>query len=237
MDDKAAPPDTQAPESSTPKLSAFPPPPATNVKHAHKFILGYLVLIVLVAAVAGVYGWQHKKVDSLNTQLSSLQKQVTTLQNDEKQNHSSTSTNSTSTATTTTTTSDSTLILQRQQYIDNYISTSPSQSFTAAYYTTLYDQGYISTSLNGIIQAGTSKYTVGSSTNPNANPAYEEVICVNQLPDSYTYESPTVSAESTSATVEVSDYFSGSTTATPFTANWVKNNGVWQLNSSSCSQE
>jgi hypothetical protein len=48
---------------------------SVKVKHAHKFIFGYLALLLLVAAIAGVYSWQHKKVTSLDAQVSSLQKQ------------------------------------------------------------------------------------------------------------------------------------------------------------------
>jgi hypothetical protein len=58
-----------------------------KIKNAHKFIYGYVGLIVLVVIVAGVYVWQHDKVSTLNQQLvvadsalSSEQKQVTSLE-------------------------------------------------------------------------------------------------------------------------------------------------------------
>lgn len=66
----ATPPSGSAPSQPTP----------SKIKHAHKFILGYIALIILVAAVAGVYTWQHKKVNSLNAQVNSLQEQVAGLQ-------------------------------------------------------------------------------------------------------------------------------------------------------------
>ena len=84
-------PDTQSPEStpstSQPSTASMPQAtPTVNVKHAHKFIIGYVSLIILVAATSGVYSWQHKKLNNANakianlqTQLSSSQSQVTKL--------------------------------------------------------------------------------------------------------------------------------------------------------------
>jgi outer membrane murein-binding lipoprotein Lpp len=73
-------PSHQSPERepSAPDLTPVTSP--VKVKHATKFILGYLVLILLVAALGGVYSWQHKKVNSLNSQVSKLNKQVASLQ-------------------------------------------------------------------------------------------------------------------------------------------------------------
>jgi outer membrane murein-binding lipoprotein Lpp len=50
-----------------------------KVPHAHKFILGYLALLVLAAMVAGVYHWQHIDVDKANKKAASLSSQVTKL--------------------------------------------------------------------------------------------------------------------------------------------------------------
>jgi hypothetical protein len=44
--------------------------PPVAVKHAHRFIFGYISLIILVAAVAGVYAWQHNKVKSLQSEVT-----------------------------------------------------------------------------------------------------------------------------------------------------------------------
>lgn len=45
-----------------------------HTMHAHKFIFGYLLILILVAAVAGTYAWQHQRVVSLSSQVSSLQR-------------------------------------------------------------------------------------------------------------------------------------------------------------------
>ena len=47
-----------------------------KTKHVHIFIFGYLALIIFVAAVAGIYSWQHHKVENLNGKVTSLQAQV-----------------------------------------------------------------------------------------------------------------------------------------------------------------
>jgi cell division protein FtsL len=87
MDNKqnTEPTNTQPPQSTT----------IERTKHKPKFMFGYIVLIILVVALAGVYVWQHKKVTSLGNQLSSsktqtnsLQKQVSSLQTTIKQNNS-----------------------------------------------------------------------------------------------------------------------------------------------------
>lgn len=62
-------------QPSKPEVTSSP----VHINHAHKFIYGYIALIVLAAAMGGIYAWQHKKVNSLNTKVSSLQGQVTTL--------------------------------------------------------------------------------------------------------------------------------------------------------------
>jgi hypothetical protein len=68
-------PDTQSPE---PAPAVAPP---VKVKHAHKFIFGYIALILLVAAVGGMYSWQHKKVNDSNAKVASLQTKLSSLQN------------------------------------------------------------------------------------------------------------------------------------------------------------
>jgi len=71
-------PPAVTPNPQPPEPAPVSAPP--KIKHAGKFIFGYLALIVLVAAIAGVYTWQHRKVNSLNAQVNSLQKQVTGLE-------------------------------------------------------------------------------------------------------------------------------------------------------------
>lgn len=51
----------------------------TQDKHAHKFIPGYVALIILVALAAGIYIWQHKKVTTLNKSVATLQSQADNL--------------------------------------------------------------------------------------------------------------------------------------------------------------
>ncbi len=73
-----------------------PPAPVSTppkIKHAHKFIFGYLALIVLVAAVAGVYTWQHKKVNTLNAEIKTLKSEQTVIAGQSKTSQPSLSTN------------------------------------------------------------------------------------------------------------------------------------------------
>lgn len=158
-----------------------------------------------------------------------------------KDNHKTTATTATKTAATTATTTKSApqsnpaLILQRQEYIDTYINANTSQNYTAAYYASLYNNGYITKSEHNAIQTGSGKYTVGSANDSNANPAYIKLVCVNNLPTSYNYTLPTISSNSKSATIVVTEDLSDSSSTPSFTANWVNTNGVWQLNSVNCS--
>jgi hypothetical protein len=49
--------------------------PVSPIKtsRAHRFVVGFIVLLALAAAIGGVYEWQHKKVTSLSAQISTLQ--------------------------------------------------------------------------------------------------------------------------------------------------------------------
>lgn len=76
MDDSIGSP---AASNPNPQVSPQPTQPI-KVKHAHKFVYGYLIIIIFAAVVFGVYGWQHNKVKSLNKQVTALNSQVTTLQ-------------------------------------------------------------------------------------------------------------------------------------------------------------
>ena len=55
--------------------------PASNMKHANKFIFGYIGLVVLAVTVAGVYYWQHGLVTKANSTISSQQSQISDLKN------------------------------------------------------------------------------------------------------------------------------------------------------------
>jgi hypothetical protein len=153
--------------------------------------------------------------------------------------NSKTKTPTTTTSTTKSVTSEPpqsnpALVLQRQEYVDNYIGAS-NKDYTAAYYTSLYNNGYITKSAYDLVQSDASKYTAGSSTASTGNPAYNKLICVKQLPSSFTYTLPVISSNSESATVSVTESFSNSSTTSQFTANWVGTNGVWQFNGMDCS--
>lgn len=52
---------------------------AGEIKHAHKFIFGYVLLIFFAAIAGGIYTWQHNKVETLNKQTDSLNSQVKNL--------------------------------------------------------------------------------------------------------------------------------------------------------------
>src|ERR1017187_9171027 len=95
MDDQV---DNIAPLPQPPEPAPMAPVTPPKIKHAHKFIFGYLALILLAVAVAGVYNWQHMKVVNLQNQaisqelqIAKLNKQVAALQTTVKKDTSSTS--------------------------------------------------------------------------------------------------------------------------------------------------
>jgi hypothetical protein len=65
----------QSPESYSNTQTIVPAEPV-KPKHGHNLILSYMVLIIFLAAIAGVYSWQHKKVTNLNKQMSDLNAQT-----------------------------------------------------------------------------------------------------------------------------------------------------------------
>lgn len=71
-------------------------------KHAHRFIFGYILLILIFIAIGSVYSWQHKKVTNLNKQVATLSSQVNSLekQASNKQTSKSSSNSTTSTLNT-----------------------------------------------------------------------------------------------------------------------------------------
>src|SRR5258708_3282862 len=54
-------------------------PVPAYVQHAHRFIFGYLIIVALVAVVAGTYAWQHQQVDNLSRQVTSLKARAPTI--------------------------------------------------------------------------------------------------------------------------------------------------------------
>lgn len=54
--------------------------PLVKIHAAHKFIYGYVGLIIFIAAVVGVYVWQHNKVTSLDAQLAASKGELTSQQ-------------------------------------------------------------------------------------------------------------------------------------------------------------
>lgn len=127
--------------------------------------------------------------------------------------------------------SDATLILQRQQAIDKHIHDLTIQNY-GSLGTSLNKRGYLTPSLYLATQSLISSYTGGDFS---SNPAYSKLICVGQIPSSFTYGAVTVGSSGDTATIPVNVFVPGSTTATPYTADWVKTNGTWQLNNAACS--
>lgn len=79
--------------------SQAPPDAPVHIKHAHKFIFGYIGVIIFIAALSGVYSWQHKDVTKLSAQLLTADSQVASLKKQmPKINKKATSSNQTQTS-------------------------------------------------------------------------------------------------------------------------------------------
>lgn len=76
LDDKLNSFAPDAPTDSEPEITEPAIVPPVKIHAAHKFIYGYVGLIILVAAVVGVYVWQHNKVSSLTAQVTALSSQL-----------------------------------------------------------------------------------------------------------------------------------------------------------------
>ena len=79
QDEPESPKSDESTESADTVASPVVLPPV-KIHSAHKFIYGYVGLIILVAAVVGVYVWQHNKVTSLDTQLAASKGELTSQQ-------------------------------------------------------------------------------------------------------------------------------------------------------------
>ena len=55
--------------------------PAQNMTQIISIALSALIVIVLIGGIYGVYGWQHGKVNSLNTQVTTLNSHIESLKN------------------------------------------------------------------------------------------------------------------------------------------------------------
>jgi len=123
MDNKTIAPAQQAvvqsPEVLTPSVPQVSP--TIHAKSAYKFIFVYISLIILCAAVAGVYSWQHRQVDNLNHQISILNNQIKTYHTEisalNAQGLSSGQSSSPTTNNTNTQSSDNTARQNDAQYI------------------------------------------------------------------------------------------------------------------------
>jgi hypothetical protein len=80
MDDEPESPKPSEPTESVESVTNPAILPPVKIHGAHKYIYGYVGLIILVAAVVGVYVWQHGKVTSLDTQLAASNSELTTQQ-------------------------------------------------------------------------------------------------------------------------------------------------------------
>lgn len=124
--------------------------------------------------------------------------------------------------------SPSDVILSRQRYIDKYISHLSVSDYNSLG-TTLYHEGYITTTLYQTTQSLISSY---SSNSLESNPSYSQIICVDEIPHDFTYGAVNIS--NNKASVPVNLFLFGSFNPIKYTAYWVNNNGTWQLNNTSC---
>ena len=124
------------------------------------------------------------------------------------------------------------LILQRQKYIDKYVHNLNLQNYSS-FANTLYKNGYLTTSLFKTTQSLTNSY---SNDTLGSNPSYSQIICVQQIPSSFTYGPVNVSASGITATLPVKVFTLDDSNPTPYVASWTKINGNWQLNNATCSQ-
>ena len=76
----AAPQNTyNQPQSNEQPQNNPPMSPSGHVKNSHKFVFGYIGLVVLALAVAGVYYWQHGVVTKGESTISSQQTTINSL--------------------------------------------------------------------------------------------------------------------------------------------------------------
>jgi hypothetical protein len=183
-------------------------------------------LAVLIVLMVGGIGYMVYHNDHKDTRLSATNSS-TTQQLPKPNSHEQTSRS-------TTVPSDATVVVQRQKYIDRYVNANSNQNYTAAYYIPLYQNGYISQTLDSKIQSQANYDTSGPED--TANPAYDLFICSNVTPTSYTYGPATVNSSADTATLPVSIITPNASTPTTFIANWVKTDNVWHLNGSTCPQ-
>ncbi|HUD07339.1 MAG TPA: hypothetical protein VMR34_05640 [Candidatus Saccharimonadales bacterium] len=127
--------------------------------------------------------------------------------------------------------SDSAVILRKQQYIDKYISGLNVGDYTS-FGSSLYNQGYLTFSLYTTTQSLINSYSEGSFGN---NTAYSKIICVDLIPKSYTYGTVEINSNGNTATLPIDVFTPTSISPTKYTADWLKNNGTWQLNNAECS--
>jgi hypothetical protein len=129
--------------------------------------------------------------------------------------------------------SNGAIILQRQQYIDEYISHLSLDNYTD-FGSSLYKRGYLTTPLYNITQSLTNSFADGSFT---SNPSYATIVCIDYVPKTYAYGEVSVNSTASAATIPVKVFMPGSPTPTSYTAYWVHTNGNWQLNNVDCSQQ
>lgn len=122
------------------------------------------------------------------------------------------------------------LILQRQQYVDRAIKGINVENYDS-FANSLNNKGYLTSSLYTTTQSLIDSYAAGSFS---SNPAYNKIICVDDVPSSYEYGAVKINSSGTSATVKVNVFVPDSLSSTPYEAYWVNTNGSWQLNNVSC---
>lgn len=128
--------------------------------------------------------------------------------------------------------SSASTILHRQEHIDKNISDLSVNNYQS-FGTNLYNGGYLTPSLYKTTQSLTSSYSNGTFS---SNPAYSAVICVDEIPNSYTYGPVNINSSDNTATVQVNVFIPGSLSPVKYIASWVNSNGSWQLNNAICSK-
>jgi hypothetical protein len=122
------------------------------------------------------------------------------------------------------------IVLERQQYIDKVVSGVNFQNYSSLS-TTLYKKGYITASLYGTTTSLSNSYTNGTVS---SNPAYDQYICVDQVPSSFTYGAATLGSSENTAILPVNVFVPNDISPTRYSASWVNVDGTWKLNSANC---
>lgn len=124
--------------------------------------------------------------------------------------------------------SPSHIILSRQTTIDQSIS-NLNQSNYQSLAKNLYVKGYITNSLYTTTESLINSFSTNTFS---SNPAYSDLICVDQIPHNFSYGQVTINGNTASLPVNL--YLYDQLNPIKYIAKWTNKNGLWQLNSVSC---